>query len=393
MAGFSMRLLLLIFVGVVIAILAAPMIQDRAYVAFAFGEYVVELNMLLFIFCSIVLFGTGYFLLRLIGIFWRLPKWLSYRFGLSREWRAGMKLSQGVEAWLRDRTEQAERYFGQAADMSASTKIFYLLAARLTQNPSQFNKYLYQADQALPQAKVLIAVLQAERQMQQNDYQQAFETLQPFYETDSKNPKINRLMLEISLGLQNWDEAIKLLTYRIGKQSSQSDYLAAYEGKLREVATQNDVKKLAKVWNSIPKRFTQLPELILLYGNLQIKFGEVEYCEKLLGKALKFQWDSRLVKLYGALDNPNSKQQFSLLESFLKKYSHDPDLMLVLGQLSLKNQLWGKASEYFRRSLDIEENAEAYYELAKIYQQDNKLADAAEYYQKAISIKLIRSSD
>ena len=45
---------------------------------------------------------------------------------------------------------------------------------------------------------------------------------------------------------------------------------------------------------------------------------------------------------------------------------HGPELLLVLGRLSLRNELWGKAREYFETSLKLRRNRETLAELSRL---------------------------
>ena len=62
--------------------------------------------------------------------------------------------------------------------------------------------------------------------------------------------------------------------------------------------------------------------------------------------ALKKQWDTGLVETYGLLDIAEPGKQLSAMERFLADHPDDPTLLLTLGRLSLRAQLWGKARGY-----------------------------------------------
>jgi len=55
-----------------------------------------------------------------------------------------------------------------------------------------------------------------------------------------------------------------------------------------------------------------------------------------------------------------------IAEQWLKHRTNNPELLLALGRLSLRNELWGKAREYFETSLKLRRNRETLAELSRL---------------------------
>ena len=91
--------------------------------------------------------------------------------------------------------------------------------------------------------------------------------------------------------------------------------------------------------------------------------GEAEKC---LRHQLKRDWSRRLVQLYGLLDIERANKALSWGESCLKEHASDPVLLLTLGRLSLRNELWGKARDYFESSYELERGPEVCAELGRL---------------------------
>ncbi len=68
-------------------------------------------------------------------------------------------------------------------------------------------------------------------------------------------------------------------------------------------------------------------------------------------------------------------------EQWLTAHPTDAHLLLALGRLSLRNQLWGKAREYFERSLQEQPSPEVFAELARLLQSLKEPERSAQYLQ------------
>ena len=68
----------------------------------------------------------------------------------------------------------------------------------------------------------------------------------------------------------------------------------------------------------------------------------------------------------------------------------DPILFLTLGRISIRNSLWTKAKEYLQKSSDIEENADVFFEFAKLYQSQGDYKQASIYYERGIFLKKLK---
>lgn len=63
------------------------------------------------------------------------------------------------------------------------------------------------------------------------------------------------------------------------------------------------------------------------------------------------------------------KKQLSRAEQYLKHYPAEPILLLTLGRLCVRCQLWGKARHYFEDSLTLQATPSTYAEYGKLLEQ------------------------
>ena len=89
----------------------------------------------------------------------------------------------------------------------------------------------------------------------------------------------------------------------------------------------------------------------------------------MLYAALKRQFDDRLIERYGCVQGRDSARQLAHAEGWLKAHPDNAALLLALARLSLRNELWGKARDYFEASLRIEHRPQTCAELARLLAQ------------------------
>ena len=99
---------------------------------------------------------------------------------------------------------------------------------------------------------------------------------------------------------------------------------------------------------------------------------------------LKQGYDGDLIYLYGIINGKDKDKQLANAEKWLEGNERDPVLLLTLGRLCYRNQLWGKARSYLEASLGIEARSDTYRELGQLLEKINQPKEAAENYRKGL---------
>lgn len=88
---------------------------------------------------------------------------------------------------------------------------------------------------------------------------------------------------------------------------------------------------------------------------------------------------------YGELDFAGPQRRLLSAESWIQDRPGNAKLLLALGRIAMRNELWGKAREYFETSIEIAASAEAHGELSRLLKclGEERLAD--EHQQQFIS--------
>jgi HemY protein len=119
-------------------------------------------------------------------------------------------------------------------------------------------------------------------------------------------------------------------------------------------------------WQAMPANLREDKALLLVYVGLLIKEGDHAGADKVIQRALKQGWDIDLVQLYGYVELEHPGRQLAQAESWLTEHARDPQLLLCLGRLACRDQLWGKARDYFEASYKQRRSPEVCAELGRL---------------------------
>jgi HemY protein len=122
---------------------------------------------------------------------------------------------------------------------------------------------------------------------------------------------------------------------------------------------------LADVWSRIPNTLRRHPAIIEVYAARAQAFGQGSKAIPLIQKALKSDWDPALVKRYGLMPSEDLAAQINAAEKWLGSHGDDATLLLSLGRLCYKSELWGKACYYLEACIKQNPAPEAYRLLAE----------------------------
>lgn len=130
------------------------------------------------------------------------------------------------------------------------------------------------------------------------------------------------------------------------------------------------VAELRKFWMKRTKKIIPDDALISVYVDVLVLYDGLSEAQKVLENALQVVASDILVRQYSLLglrlSDASATQQLQKAETWLEVRPKDAQLLLGLGRISLRNKLWGKAREYFERSLREQASTEVFAELARL---------------------------
>lgn len=366
--------------------------NDPGYVLINYGQWSVESSLTLLVVVVVVGFLLLYGGIRLFVATYALPRRL-------RQWRRERRALRAQHATVRGMTllaegqwQKAERELTRRADKCEAPLLNYLAAARAAQQQDEEARrdhYLSMAHSVASGAELAIGVTQAELQMVSGQLEQALATVMHLRSVAPKNAHVLQLLQQLYERLGSWNDLLALLP-ELRKRKVLEDGAAdqlerhAFGVLLTGAQQEGKLDQLHALWERVPRTLRQQPALLGLYvqGLSVLKNGDE--AEELLREAIRREWDAELVRLYGLVEGKNAVQQLTTAEEWLKRHERHPLLLLTLGRLAVRAELWGKARSYLEASVGMEARPETYRVLAELLERLGEEETARDYYRKGL---------
>lgn len=378
------RLLLIVLIALLLGTgLALGLQYDLGYIRISLGNTLIETNFWVGLALLILFVGI---LLSAINLFRRVRNgsgmvtgWLAR----GNEKRARRRTTQGLLALAEGNWPRARKLLESSAAHADTPLINYLAAAQAsfeTGDPDAVDDLLRRAFESTPGSDMAVGITQAQLQLAGNRQEQALATLLRLRKQAPHHPFVLKLLKTAYVKLEDWRELSRLLP-EIRKRhlidSVEQGNLErlvwrnllqrAADDCRRQVDTQSpSLEPLTLLWDELPSFLRRDEHTIREYARLLAELGDEEQSETLIRKVLRNHWSDKLINLYGRVKGPKPEEQLLVAEQWLKDRPNNAELLLALGRLSLRNELWGKAREYFETSLKLRRNRETMAELSRL---------------------------
>jgi HemY protein len=385
-------ILLILLIGV--AVWCGVQIQQQpGYLLIAFRQWTLETPLWVGALALLITILGAYIIFRLVAIAFNMPKkwrqWQRHR----HQQQASQYTLLGLRQLIEGNWQIAERKLNKAQRVYPQVWLNDVAAAIAAHHQAAFDRrdvYLQKARQTDPQATLAIDLVQARLYIQQQRWSEAAYILQLLREETPRHPEILRLLAQVYAAQHNWTQ-LNFLLPELQRYDLLSDLeiqqLArnTYGGLLTHAMLSHSPATVAMVWQEIPKPFRKDVLLLNSYADFLSQHQPAQ-AEQLLREALKQEWHSEWVRRYGAVQGENNAKQLALAEGWLKDHPNDPDLLFCLGQLCVRQRLWGKARHYFETCLAIKPSSQVYYEFAKLLEQMDENPAALHCYRQGLAL-------
>lgn len=317
----------------------------------------------------------------------------------NRSRRIQIAIEQGQMDLAEGRWASAQKHLSRAAEAEPQPLLFYLGAARAANELGHYEEsdnLLERALQRQPQAELAIALSHAQLQLDRGDTEGALVTLQAMRERHPHNVQVLRQLQRLYQQRGDWTALIRLLPELRKDKVLPANELAELERRAwgqnlslaaqRESESEAGLQSLQRAWQQLTAAQRQEPTLVLAYAEQLRQLGAQGEAEDVLRGALKRNYDSHLVRLYGLLRGNDPLKQLQAAEGWLKAHPDDPSLLLTLGRLCLQNSLWGKARDYLESSLRRERNPETCAELARLLAQLGDTTRSNQLFEEGLNM-------
>ncbi|GJM12866.1 MAG: hypothetical protein DHS20C12_12690 [Pseudohongiella sp.] len=397
------KLYLFSLLAIVLALLVSLYLGfpgDPGYLLIAFGNYTFETSLFALLVASIVL----YLIVKLVLIVFRwINPWHLIRFGRNyKEHLRAKSRSKTVEGLLyftRGSWDSSYNLLKKGMKDSDASVINYLAAAYAAHQQGKKEAWmscLETAELKYPAARSTINSLKAQLLFKSDQLEQCVAVLQQMKSSSLNDASLLQLLKEVYLKLNDWNELEKLLPTLekndvIDDEEAELIRVRIFMENLYSISNQrvdfsdDDIAaQLEKAWKKGSAAYKQDERIVKHYAQILIKLGQNERASKIIENALNKKWSDELVRLYGELDLGAAHRQLLIAESWIQDRPGNAVLLIALGRLAMRNELWGKAREYFDTSIEVAPQAEAHGELARLLLCLGEERLAAEHQQKFI---------
>lgn len=335
------------------------LLADRGYVLINFRSYVIEMSVP----GLVIVLVLGYVLVRaLVGVAEAPRRWRAAREQRQLR-RRDSDLTTGLAQLIQGNWARSERLLTHGLKHADAPLANYLLAAHAAhlQGAKDRRDQWLELAQALSSEGALAARLtRAQLELQGGDPAAAIETLKAIENADQ--PAAVALLARAYRALDDRAELLALLP-RLPRASLPTEE----REELVKLAVQGELarpdltpERLAEIAAALPSELKNAPAVVAARARALMRLGRGDEAERELKAALKRDWDAALVQCYGEVRGADVAKQLKQVETWLKTYPEDADLLLAAARLSMANDLPGKARSYLESSLALSPKPEAY---------------------------------
>lgn len=313
--------------------------------------------------------------------------------------RGQIKMSRGLIDFIEGNWKQSKKQLLRSVKQSETPLINYLAAARSAYELGEHKEaltLLHKAEQSSPHSSLAVALTQARMQFVNKKYEQCVATLERIKKDAPKHPVVLDLLKQSYTALRDWKRLQEILPeLRRQKVYTTEDIESIendiYQALMVEAAEQarrqpgdESLNTLQQAWQLVPSRMQQQADMVDSYVLALHENKGDSIAENVLRRVLNKNWSEKLVRWYGLVNAEDQQKQLLTAEDWLKERPGNASLMLTLGRLCLRNELWGKARDYFESSLRLQRDPETFAELARLLAHLGEHEKSTQYYQQGL---------
>lgn len=377
-------------------LLATFMLQDNGRFSMLWGDWVLETSLSFAFAAAAVGFLLIYIAVRLFVVIWKLPRTLRNRRRMKRFSKAESAMANGMIALEYGDWQKAEKQLIRSAKHSEAGLVHYLSAAKMADHQQAYERrdqYLLQARTEYPEEYVTIGLVEA-RLLSSQKPEVALTILETLHDQVPKQQTVLAEYARLLNELRQWQRLQALLPELKRSRAIEREEYERLEKQLwaGKLSTVTDESELEGLWEQLDKRQKLTPEILGEYVEQRLGWQQEVGLAEWIEKSLKKQWSDRLVYQYGRLAMGPAFERLKVAQEWLKKQPENPVLLLSLGRLACRSQLWGLGQSYLKQSLNLRAEVETFHSLAQCYEAEGEENQAALTYKEAI-LQLEKSRD
>lgn len=362
---------------------------NTGYVLLVVPPYRVELSLNLLLIVLFSGFVAGHVLVRMVSGTLRLPARVREYRAARRHHKALAALNDALHHYFIGRYARAEKAAASLIKLGEHAGIGAIVAARAAHALRAYERrdaFLAQIPVQTPEDIAIKAVTEAELLLEHRRFHEALNILKAL---PKKHTAVLRLELKAQQMAKNWDQVLKLTdqleklrVFDVG-QAEQVRRHALSENLRRKAM---DGQALEAAWQKIPAPEQRDSRIAAVAAQSFIALGDCAQARQIIEASLKENWNSELAGLYAECPGDEAVKQIERAEAWLSAHPDDAALLLALGRLCAKQELWGKAQSYLEASISIEPSCSAHLALAQLQEKLENTDAARKHYRESLEL-------
>jgi HemY protein len=294
-------------------------------------------------------------------------------------------LSEALMAGFEGRFGKVERLAREAQTHPQTNTLASLLGARAAHRMREYTRrdeWLAQVND--PKAQNAKWVTQAELLVEEQKPEQALAAIDQAQRLGARHIHVMRTALRAHEQNSDWSEVIRL-TRALDKRGLLHDAASAGHriNAYRRLSQTADGSGLSKLWIEVRAQSDIRPRLAGYFAERFEAVGNVAAARQIYKDEIDDSFNAAFVRRFLALEGQALTEKLSIVEHWQKRYGNEPDLLLALGELCRREQLWGKAQTLLEKTIGIKPTPAAYYALAQLFENLDKTDQANAQYKEA----------
>lgn len=375
------RLFFLIVCSVLATALVVKGIQyDTGYVQITYGNWLIETNLWVLLALTTMAAAGTYLIFGLLRSFKKSADGVLHWNRIRPKKKANQQSESGLLAFLEGDWDSAQKLLTQSAKHARMPIVNLLAAANAAHqqgNHKQSAEILKRAHQLTGGSELAASLTQARLHIEVGRFEAALAVLVRLQKKYPKHPYVAQLLVKVYTELEDWEQLVRCFE---GEQSKliqledefeRSIWAKLFESYAKKFETSQGkdqiTEVLSELWKRVPSKYRFEEHVIYAYTRELLRIRADYEAEVILRKALDSNWSENLADAYGRTQGKDRTEQLLHAEKWLKERPNSPRLLLALGRLSLRCELWGKAAEYLAASQKQQASLESVAELYRLF--------------------------
>ncbi|NME03142.1 heme biosynthesis HemY N-terminal domain-containing protein [Aeromonas sp. DNRA1] len=382
------RLIVLVAAMVAGLIFGPQASGNKGYVLISLGNYTVESSVTSAVILAVLFYGALLIVEWLLGRVFGLRRKTLGWYGSRRRRKANQQTVAATLAMAEGHYSQAEKLMLKGASNSDTPLLNYLSAAKAAQargDDVRRDQYLQKAQEENPKAELALTLTQTQLQIEQGQYDTALAMLESVYALNPRHPMVLDQLRQVHLAREDWAALIDLIPvlHKVGKLTpkQEEDLLQqAWRGRLD--AASGALETLRPIWQELPRKLRQDPDLLAAYGDSLRQLGADNEAAELWLDALRKQVSPQLLARLPKLKLDSYQPMLTLLQ----KIQDQPGVDAALAQVYLLAGQLDDAQRLLEQEVAKAPSAAVYHALGQVMDKRRLTNKANEYYRQALQL-------